>query len=70
MPYTIRGPNRPNPLNIKPYSKVFDHFDDVKDGWLTGKETGIKTERSDDRFVEQKECISKFDMHSFLFFTL
>lgn len=38
-------------LDIKPYVPAFDLQENVKAGWLTGKDEDVKTKRSDERFV-------------------
>lgn len=38
-------------LDIKPYVNIFDHQEDVRVGWLTGKGNELITKRSDERFV-------------------
>jgi tRNA-Thr(GGU) m(6)t(6)A37 methyltransferase TsaA len=38
-------------LDIKPYVPAFDAPENVEIGWLTGKDQGANTKRSDERFV-------------------
>lgn len=38
-------------LDIKPYIPAFDLQEDVRIGWLTGKDEWVKTKRSDERFI-------------------
>jgi tRNA-Thr(GGU) m(6)t(6)A37 methyltransferase TsaA len=37
-------------LDIKPYVNAFDHQEDIRIGWLTGKSQQHRTQRSDKRF--------------------
>jgi tRNA-Thr(GGU) m(6)t(6)A37 methyltransferase TsaA len=39
-------------LDIKPYVPVFDHFEVDRIGWLEGLDSGVTTQRSDQRFKE------------------
>lgn len=38
-------------LDIKPYVPEFDAYPNESSGWFEGKLSGIKTKRSDDRFI-------------------
>lgn len=37
-------------LDIKPYVPAFDYQEEVRVGWLTGKDDDVKIKRSDERF--------------------
>lgn len=37
-------------LDIKPYVPAFDQPEDVRVGWLAGRDQNVRTKRSDDRF--------------------
>lgn len=40
-------------VDIKPYIPIFDQPQDVRIGWLQGKDKQVEEHRSDDRFSEQ-----------------
>ncbi len=40
-------------VDIKPYIPIFDQPQDVRIGWLQGKDKQVEEQRSDDRFSEQ-----------------
>jgi tRNA-Thr(GGU) m(6)t(6)A37 methyltransferase TsaA len=37
-------------LDIKPYVPAFEHYDEIRLGWLENTEQDVKNKRSDDRF--------------------